>query len=138
MAFLVDNTTIVVKSKISDGIFHFLFILNEFLCNWIIHQFPENPFLKNTAAIFQVSSYNVPMTLAVDCDSQHDDVTNGNIFRVTGHLWVESTGHRWISLTNASDAEFWYFRWSAPEQTIEQTIETPVIWEAIALIMTSQ
>ena len=25
----------------------------------------------------------------------------------------------------------------APEQTIEQTMETPVIWDAIALIMTS-
>ena len=28
--------------------------------------------------------------------------------------------------------------WSATEQTVEQTIETPVIWNAIALIMTSQ
>ena len=27
------------------------------------------------------------------------------------------------------------FLWSAPEQTIEQTIETPVIWDAIAIIM---
>ena len=26
---------------------------------------------------------------------------------------------------------------SAPEQTFEQTIEAPVIWDAIALIMTS-
>ena len=26
---------------------------------------------------------------------------------------------------------------SAPEQTVELTIETPVIWDAIALIMTS-
>ena len=26
---------------------------------------------------------------------------------------------------------------SAPEQTVDQTIETPVIWDAIALIMTS-
>ena len=27
--------------------------------------------------------------------------------------------------------------WSTPEQTDEHTIETPVIWDAIALIMTS-
>ena len=27
--------------------------------------------------------------------------------------------------------------WSAPEQTVEETIEMPVIWDAIALIMTS-
>ena len=30
--------------------------------------------------------------------------SNGNIFRVTGPLWKESTGPRWIPLTNASDA----------------------------------
>ena len=46
-------------------------------------------------------------------------------------------GHRWIPLTEASDAERWYIPWSAPGQTVEQTIETPVIWDAIALIMTS-
>ena len=41
------------------------------------------------------------------------------------------------SLTKASDAELWCFLWSAPEQTVEQTIVTPMIWDAIALIMTS-
>ena len=40
---------------------------------------------------------------------------NGNIFRVTGHLYGEFTGHRWIPRTKASDAELWYFLWSAPE-----------------------
>ena len=63
--------------------------------------------------------------------------SNENIFRVTGPLWGESTGHRWIPLTKASEAELWCFLWSAPEQTVEQTIETPVNWDAIALIMTS-
>ena len=29
------------------------------------------------------------------------------------------------------------FLWSVVEQTVEQTIETPMIWDAIALIMTS-
>ena len=37
----------------------------------------------------------------------YDDVTNGNIFRVTGPLCGEFTGDRWIPLTNASDAELW-------------------------------
>ena len=55
--------------------------------------------------------------------------SNGDIFRVTGPLWRESTGHRQISLTKASDAELWYFLWSALEQTVEQTNETLVIWE---------
>ena len=58
-------------------------------------------------------------------------------FRVTGPLWKESTGDRWIPLTKASDAELWRLLWSAPEQTAEQIIETPVIWDAIVLIMTS-
>ena len=46
-------------------------------------------------------------------------------------------GDRWILFTKTSDAELWYFLWSTPEQTVKQTIETPVIWDAIAPIMTS-
>ena len=49
--------------------------------------------------------------------SQYYMVTssNGNIFRVTGPLCGEFTGHRWIPRTKASDAELWSFLWSAPE-----------------------
>ena len=57
--------------------------------------------------------------------------SNGNRFRVAGPLWGM------IPLTIASDAELWCFLWSAPEQTVEQTIETQVISDGIALIMTS-
>ena len=35
--------------------------------------------------------------------------SNGNIFSVTGPLWGESPGDRWIPLTKASGADFWYF-----------------------------
>ena len=35
--------------------------------------------------------------------------SSGNIFRVTSLLWGESTSHRWIPLTKASDAELWCF-----------------------------
>ena len=45
--------------------------------------------------------------------------SNGNIFRVTGHLCGEFTGYRWVPLTKVSDAEIWCFLWSAPEQTVE-------------------
>ena len=45
--------------------------------------------------------------------------SNGNIFRVTGHLCGEFTGHRWSPCTKASDAELWCFLWSAPEWTVE-------------------
>ena len=41
--------------------------------------------------------------------------SNGNIFRVTGHLCGEFTGPRWIPHTKASDAEFWCFLWSTPK-----------------------
>ena len=38
--------------------------------------------------------------------------SNGNIFRVTGPLWGESTDHLWLLLIKVSDAEPWYFLWS--------------------------
>ena len=41
--------------------------------------------------------------------------SNGNIFRITGPLCWEFTGLRWIPYTKDSDAELWYFLWSAPE-----------------------
>ena len=62
--------------------------------------------------------------------------SNGNIFRVTVPLWRESIGHRSIPFTKASDAELWCFIWSVAEQTVEQTIGTHVVSDAIALIMT--
>ena len=41
--------------------------------------------------------------------------SNGNIFRVIGHLCGELTGPRWIPRTKASDAELWCIFWSASE-----------------------
>ena len=41
--------------------------------------------------------------------------SNGNIFRVTGHLCGEFTGPRWIPHTKASDTELWCCLWSASE-----------------------
>ena len=63
--------------------------------------------------------------------------SNENIFRVTGPLCGEFTGYQWILHTKASDVELWCFLWSAPEPTVEQTMEMPMIWEAIVLIMMS-
>ena len=53
--------------------------------------------------------------------------SNGNIFRVTGPLCGELTGHRWILRTKASDAELWCFL----GRTIAQTIVRLVIRDAI-------
>ena len=63
--------------------------------------------------------------------------SNGHIFRVTGLLCGEFTGHRWIPHTKASDAELRCFLWSATEPTVEQTMETQVIWCAITIILMS-
>ena len=62
--------------------------------------------------------------------------SSGNIFRVTGPLWGNSAGHRWIPLTKASGAKLWCFLGCAPEQAVEKTVETLVIWGAIMRIVT--
>ena len=43
-------------------------------------------------------------------EPEHNMMTssNGNIFRVTGPLCGELTGHRWITSTKANDAELIY------------------------------
>ena len=42
-----------------------------------------------------------------------------------------------IPHTEASDAELWCFLWSVPEEMVGQTFETPMIWGATTLIITS-
>ena len=54
-----------------------------------------------------------------DCRWHTKTSSTGSIFRVTGPLYGEFTGHRWIPRTKTSDAELWCFLWSAPEQTVE-------------------
>ena len=40
--------------------------------------------------------------------------SNGSIFRVSGLLCGEFTGHQWNPRTGASDVELWCFLWSEP------------------------
>ena len=63
--------------------------------------------------------------------------SNRTIFRVTGPLCGEFTGTRWIPLTKASDAELWRFLSSAPWINGWVNNREVVIWDGIALIMTS-
>ena len=58
----------------------------------------------------------------------HDDVIKWKIFGVTGLLCGKFTGRWWIP----SDAELCCVL-SAPEPTVEQEMETPVIWDAVSL-----
>ena len=61
--------------------------------------------------------------------------SNENIFRVTGPLWGESTSHRWIPAQRPMMWNFDVF-FDLRLETVEQTVETPVIWDAIERIMT--
>ena len=63
--------------------------------------------------------------------------SNGNSSELLALCEGKSTGLWWIPLTKASGAELWCLLWSAHEQTDEQTMEAPVIWDAVALIMAS-
>ena len=61
--------------------------------------------------LFQILSigYHIDcVCLAMSCRRMMTS-SNGNIFRVTGHLCREFTGHRWIPRTMASNAKFWCF-----------------------------
>ena len=99
--------------------------------------------LKNLyAQVFLIS--NITYLGAMKSFKMADEISrnmvtssNENIFCVTDPLCGEFTGHRWIPLTKAGDAGLWCFLWSAPEQTVELTIDTLVIWDANAPIMTS-
>ena len=52
--------------------------------------------------------------------------SNGNIFRVTGHLCGEFTGPWWIPRTKASDEELWCFLWSASHKRLSK--QSPGWW----------
>ena len=67
----------------------------------------------------------------------HDDVSERNSFQVTGPLWGDSTSHRWVPLTKATNAKLGLFPWARSEKTAEQTVDMLVNWDAMALIITS-
>ena len=57
--------------------------------------------------------------------------SNGNIFHIPSVI-------DGFTLTKASDAEISNFLVCTPEQTVEQTVEMPLIWDPMALIVTSR
>ena len=105
-----------------------LFALNTSVCTNTEHQGNRYPAARNSASPPETftQQLNTPGTvtisrvikfiferwyLVVSFQPWHSMITssNGSIFRVTGPLWEESTGHRWIPLTKASNAELWFF-----------------------------
>ena len=115
----------------SLNMINFIYIFTVWLCNGL---FISSHFTRCTHLNYSRLLHWYPGNCVIaDCTSRnqttgiHYDVTKWKYFRVTGPLWGESTGNRWFPLKKASDAELWYFLGSAPEQTVEQTIETPMI-----------
>ena len=100
-------------------------------------QIEKHTSAKSLHAINEISRQVYESMNSIGCIKiAHDSVIKWEHFP---RYWPFVRGihrHRWISLTKASDAERWCFRWSAPEQMVEQTIETLVIWDAIVPIMT--
>ena len=60
--------------------------------------------------------------------------SNGNFFRVTGPLWGESTGQRWIPLTKGEWRGSLMFLCCYSEQAVEQTLDKPVIRDVMTVM----
>ena len=71
----------------------------------IFPTFSQYPLDLSTSHLTDVTAAHISMMTS----------SNGNIFRVTGHLCGEFTGPRWIPRTKASVAELWCLLWSASE-----------------------
>ena len=74
---------------------------------------------------------------AMDAENLMMTSSNGNFFPRYWSFVMGIQRSPVVPLTKVSDAVLWFFLWFAPEQTVEQAIETPVSWDAITLIMTS-
>ena len=85
---------------------------------WLLYEY-QSVFKLACQGINLSASMNT--THGILCNKKHRKhrnmmtSSNGNIFRVTGHLCGEFTGHRWIPHTKASVTELWCFLWSASE-----------------------
>ena len=97
--------------------------------------------------VIMVNRYHVQLWhtwMYISRITNEQTTTNGGVKSVTQddvikwkHFPWYWPGHRWIPLTKVSAAELWCFLWFAPEQTVEYTIVTLMIWDSILLIMTS-
>ena len=136
-----NNCTIDVLEWIRNCISHFTEYVINYPCWTTLVKGPQemDNAIRRFCDLIWLQSNIWPHSTATSLINKEYVTTssNRNISRVTGPLWRESTGDRWIPLTKASDAERWCFLWSAPEQTDEQTVETRVIWDVLPLIMTS-
>ena len=99
----------------------------------LTHSFTHSQSLKTESC----NDANVVSLMKREVVAIYDDVIKWKHFP---RYWPFVRGIHW-SLMDSPHKVQWrralMFLWSAPELTVEQTIETSVIWDAIALIMTS-
>ena len=108
----------------------------------LIQDYNRTPNMPNgpmRCEIMKVSLASLMLLLSVQETVQgwhhwHDDVIK---WKNNPRYWPSVRGIHRTPLTKVSGTELWRFLWYVPEQTFEQTIETRVIWDAIALIMMS-
>ena len=71
---------------------------NAPFCNWNVH----------TCAHYCNKVWDMGLVHNDICATFMMTSSNGNIFRVTGHLYGEFAGDLWIPRTKASNAELWW------------------------------
>ena len=85
------------------------YIFREMYCDWLCY--------NTVQTIIMITKKNKTRKKQNKTKKQKKMMTssNGYIFRVTGPLCGELTGHPWIPRTKASDVELWSFLWYSPE-----------------------
>ena len=96
---------IFVQGKVTVGFINLLSSIHYSLCRYMYRLLRD---LENHHALLVWDWYR---WVAIAYSYHMMTSLNGNIFRVTGPLCGEFTGHRWIPRTKASDAEPWCFLW---------------------------
>ena len=119
--------------------------------DWFITTDPHSRFSRNISEYFSGNelaiSYKICCYILNHIQQFHRQPPVPPVRLVSWWLSIFSGSHddvikwkhfpRYWSFVRGIHAELWCFIWSVPEQIVEQTIETPVVWDAITLIMTS-
>ena len=107
---IIDKTTgnYIKRSSIQLMYIHILFLFLLRCDTDVLYSYPSGliPWPHGGYILYQCQCGNIDNMMTS---------SNGNIFRVTGHLCGEFIGSRWIPHTKASDAELWCFHLSASE-----------------------
>ena len=107
---ILNLVLIVSDSKGINLLYHTNLIIYSVSHDWMIQENPVNTLaVDGSAPCVDRSTASTILAMCMMTSS------NGNIFRVTGPLCGEFTGHRWIPHAKGSDAELWCFLWSALE-----------------------